>query len=88
VDWCHLSSCRIETPNCYGLLAASFAQACQVTPVFLAVSTSSARQKSGHVSAAEAPGRRGATRAHTGRMQPRSNEAGRDASTTQTWQKL
>ena len=32
------------------------------------LAASSARQKSGHVSAAEAPGRRGATRAHTGRM--------------------
>jgi hypothetical protein len=37
-------------------------------------------QKFGASIAVEAPGSRGATRAHIGDMQPRSNEASRDAS--------
>jgi hypothetical protein len=45
---------------------------------------SASSQKIGQVSVVQAPAMRGATRAYTRRMQPRSNEAGRDAWTAQT----
>jgi hypothetical protein len=50
--------------------------------------TSAAGQKSGHVLGDEAPGRQGARRAHTGRMQPTSNAAGRDGSAARTCPKF